>query len=57
MFFLLYLIYVSYRDEDMQSDASLMSGSTANDIAPLEDLEGDEDGEPNLVPTQTVTKQ
>ena len=41
----------------MQSDASLMSGSTANDIAPLEDLEGDEDGEPNLVPTQTVTKQ
>jgi hypothetical protein len=30
----------------MQSDASLMSGSAANDIAPLDDLDGDEDGEP-----------
>jgi len=33
----------------MQSDASMMSGSLANDIAPLDDLEGDEDGEWELI--------
>lgn len=32
-----------YRDEDMQSLASLMS-STQNDIAPLDDFEGEDDG-------------
>lgn len=49
------MIFFRFRDEDMQSLASLMSGSTANDIAPLDDLEGEEDGTHNLILIQIVT--
>ena len=36
------LINFLYRDEDMQSLASLMSVNTIGDIAPLEDFEEEE---------------
>jgi hypothetical protein len=39
----IFLVFI-FRDEDMQSLASLMSVNN-NDIAPLDDFDDDEDGE------------
>jgi hypothetical protein len=39
----------TFSDEDMQSLASLMStGAMMSDIAPLEDLDGEDEGQGNL---------
>ena len=37
-------IFSLFSDEDMQSLASLMSATNNTDIAPLDDLEGEDEG-------------
>lgn len=44
LIYLCLFIYFMFRDEDMQSLASLMSVNN-NDIAPLDDFDDDEDNE------------